>query len=200
MAAEILAALERIAVQGRPFAVGWHVVVAIAGAALLAGWRPSQRAAALWLTAPLASVAMAAVLGRSPFNAVVFAMLSLGLAVGAWRMGQRAVVAERGWPRVVAAAMIALGWCYPHFLAGEPAWSYLYAAPLGLLPCPTLSLLVGAAMLGGVTARGWRRALAAAGLFYGAFGAFVLGVTIDTILLAGAALLLARTFGGMKTD
>ena len=45
-----------------------------------------------------------------------------------------------------------------------------------------------------MTARGWLRALAAAGLFYGGFGAFVLGVTIDVMLLLGAATLLVTTF------
>lgn len=35
--------------------------------------------------------------------------------------------------------MLAIGWIYPHFLDG-PAVDYLHAAPVGLVPCPTLAV------------------------------------------------------------
>jgi hypothetical protein len=62
-----------------------------------------------------------------------------------------------------------------------------YGAPTGLVPCPTLSLMIGFALIaGGLAARTWSLTLAAAGVFYGAFGAARLGVTIDLALIAGA--------------
>ena len=75
---------------------------------------------------------------------------------------------------------------YPHFLVG-PAASYLYASPAGLLPCPTLAIAIGFALLGnGLGSRPWSLTLAAVGLFYGLFGVFRLGVYLDIALVGGA--------------
>jgi hypothetical protein len=41
-------------------------------------------------------------------------------------------------------------------------------------------------MCGQFGSRGWTLTLAAAGLVYGAIGVFVLGVTLDVVLLGGA--------------
>src|SRR5947207_257610 len=85
------------------------------------------------------------------------------------------------------AVMIAFGWLYPHFLEQRSPALYLVAAPMGLIPCPTLSLIIGLTFLaGGFGSRAWMFVLAAAGLFYGVFGAARLGVRIDLVLAAGA--------------
>ena len=85
--------------------------------------------------------------------------------------------------------MIAFGWGYPHFLEGHPT-SYLFAAPLGLLPCPSLSVASGFALLGnGLGARAWSITLSVLGLFYGLFGVLRLGVLIDIGLVGGAIVL-----------
>jgi hypothetical protein len=69
---------------------------------------------------------------------------------------------------------------------------YLYAAPTGVVPCPSLSLVVGFALLsGGLGSRAWSLALAIAGLFYGLFGVARLGVRLDIVLVGGSAALLA---------
>ena len=81
---------------------------------------------------------------------------------------------------------------YPHFLDGA-TWRYAYAAPLGLLPCPTLAFLIAVSlMVRGFESRAWISVLAPLGAIYGVIGVFTLGVTIDWALLAGAALLSAR--------
>src|SRR5678810_80921 len=81
--------------------------------------------------------------------------------------------------RTVGAAAIAFGWVYPHFLAGPPL-AYLYAAPFGLVPCPTLAVAIGFALLAGApNDRAWNLVLAALGLFYAAFGIARLGVWLD---------------------
>jgi hypothetical protein len=49
----------------------------------------------------------------------------------------------------IGVSMIAFGWLYPHFLESHPATTYLFAAPTGVIPCPTLSLVIGFALLSG---------------------------------------------------
>jgi len=89
--------------------------------------------------------------------------------------------------------MAAFGLVYPHFTHTASAIGYLYAAPTGLVPCPTLSLAIGVALIAdGLGSRAFALLLAAAGLFYGIFGVVRLGVTLDLGLIAGAAVLLAR--------
>lgn len=64
---------------------------------------------------------------------------------------------------------------------------WLYAAPTGIIPCPTLSIVIGFTLiLGGLRSRSWCLVLTTVGLFYGFFGAVRLGVKIDGILLLGA--------------
>ena len=88
---------------------------------------------------------------------------------------------------------VGFGWVYPHFLIGEPRAVYLVAAPVGLLPCPSLAVAVGFALLtGAVGTRTYRFTLATLGLFYGLFGVVRLGVALDGGLIA-ASLVLAAT-------
>lgn len=83
--------------------------------------------------------------------------------------------------------MIGFGWVYPHFLDNAALVEYLYAAPTGLIPCPTLSIVIGFTLiLGGLRSRAWCLVLTIVGLFYGVFGAARLGVKIDGVLLLGA--------------
>ena len=84
--------------------------------------------------------------------------------------------------------MIAFGWTYPHFLNVANPLEYFYAAPTGIIPCPTLSIIIGFTLaLGGLRSRSWCLVLAAVGFYYGFFGALWLGVKVDWILLLAAA-------------
>jgi hypothetical protein len=98
------------------------------------------------------------------------------------------------WSLIFGILMISFGWIYPHFLE-EGTWlKYLFAAPMGLIPCPTLSVTIGFAMLAnGFSSRIWSIVLVVIGVFYGLFGALRLGVHMDYVLLAGALLLLIQT-------
>jgi drug/metabolite transporter (DMT)-like permease len=67
---------------------------------------------------------------------------------------------------------------------------YLYSAPTGLIPCPTLSIVIGLAVaLRGLGSRTWSLVLCATAIFYGVYGAAHLGVTLDWVLLLGALML-----------
>lgn len=182
---EILSGLAAIANDWIAVAVAWHVAVAVALAAIAIGWRPHIRTARLLIAALPASVAIAALVHGNPFNGIVFAGATVLLISLALRDRVEAPLASPLWARWAGGAMIAFGWLYPHFLVGDP-WRYLYAAPLGLVPCPTLSMAIGLALLVPGGRRAWSLTLASIGVFYALFGALRLGVLIDFGLLAGA--------------
>jgi hypothetical protein len=192
---EILTGLARIANEGLAVAIGWHVVVAALLLALLLGWRPAQRWLAMGLALPLASVAAFAWRAGNPFNGSVFAVLAVGVALLGARASHEPVAPVRGWRAAAGALLLVYAWIYPHFLDGAAPTVYLYAAPVGLVPCPTLALVIALALMTSLDARrAQTRLLAGAGGFYALFGALRLGVWLDAGLLAGA---LALAIAGM---
>lgn len=189
--AEILQSLAHITERWRTLAIVWHVYYGVLVAGLLAGVRPSKPLAGVLLAIPLFSVSILAWLAANPFNGAVFALLGLALVVLAFTLRREPIAIGPVWAVVAGAVMIAFGWVYPHFVNTSSITEYLYAAPTGLIPCPTLSITIGLVLvLGGLDARAWPLVLAAVGIFYGVFGALRLGVTIDLVLLAGAVALI----------
>jgi hypothetical protein len=189
----ILDSLARVANEAFWFAVAWHAATALV-LALALQRRLQQRMLSWLLCAPLASVSAFACWSANPFNGSVFALLALLLALRARAAPREPVVIARGWPAIAGWLMIAFAWVYPHFLdTAQPALRYLYGAPLGLIPCPTLSLVIGLTLLTDAPA-GAAAALiaAAAGLFYGVWGVLRLHVLLDVALIVGALALLAR--------
>lgn len=189
---EILAGLQAISNQGFEFAVAWHLVVGAGMGALLLGWRPSPRLSGALLATPLVSVSAFAWAFHTPFNGAAFALLAAILAFIAVRTPLDEVKRHEKWATALGGVLVAFAWFYPHFLAR--AWiESLAGAPLGLIPCPTLSLVIGLSLMGqGPAGRGWGVTLGVAGLFYGLFGALRLGVMIDLVLLVGAVGLLVQ--------
>jgi hypothetical protein len=191
---QILSGLTGISNDWLWLAIAWHVVLAGALAAVAAGLRPPRRVAALLLCLPLASVSTLAFLASNPFNGSLFAALALALAVLCVTVPKAPISRGPAWSTAAGSLMVAFGWVYPHFLEGHSPVTYLYGAPLGLIPCPTLSAVIGLTLLaGGLDARAWPRVLAGGGLFYGLFGALRLGVMLDWVLVAGALALVIAT-------
>ena len=190
----ILASATTIANEWRTVAVAWHAVLLVLCTACACGWRPSPRVAAYVLSAPLLSVSAAAWAWGNPFNGTVFAALFLVVVRLARRLSADPV--SFGTPILVTLGivLVAFGWGYPHFLKTDHWMTYAYAAPLGVLPCPTLSVAIGATLICGLLGSvAWSVTLAAAGLVYGAIGVFVLGVQLDYALLAGALVLVGAS-------
>jgi hypothetical protein len=196
----ILSELARIANDASTVAIAWHLVLLVALIGLGAGWRPSKRFAGLLLTLPLLSSAVMAALYGNPFNAGVMGLVSAVLMLRAARLPNTQVTAS---PRAllgVGAALVTFGWVYPHFLRTDSAWQYVVAAPVGLVPCPSLAIAIGLAIAGrGLGDRQWSLTLALAGLFYGLFGSFRLGVWLDLALAAGAGVLIWVGFHHSKS-
>jgi hypothetical protein len=188
--AEILEGLARIANDAVAYAIAWHVAVALVLVAVLAGWTPSRRTSALLLSAPLASASAFAWFYGNPFNGLLLAAVALATAMAAWGASTRPATPGPSWTLLAGEALVAFAWVYPHFLSDRPLLDYLYASPMGVIPCPSISLSIGFALLAGLPG-GRRHAfiLVLAGGFYSLFGALRLGVWLDLVLLGGAVAL-----------
>ena len=193
--ADILSGLSTIANDMIVLAIVWHVLAAAAIIGIIIGWRPSKRSGASLLSIPLLSVGIIALRYDNPFNGVVFLFFSVVLLVLASRLPKKRIQKAPIWAFIFGIFMILFGWIYPHFLQDGTWLKYLYAAPMGLIPCPTLSLTIGFAMLAnGFSSRVWSIVLVIIGIFYGLFGALRLGVHLDFVLLSGSLLLLIQVF------
>ena len=131
---------------------------------------------------------------HNPFNGAVCGAVSLALLTIAHGLPDEPLPIAP-WSSVLAGgAFVAFGWTYPHFVDTTHWALYLIVAPLGLVPCPTLTAMIGLTLiLGGLRSTAWNVTLAGAGLLYAVIGVFWLGVTIDLVLLAGATTLVAAT-------
>ena len=190
---DILSGLSTVANDMIGLAIVWHVLAAAAIVGILFGWRPSKRSGASLLSIPLLSVGIIALRYDNPFNGVVFLFFSVVLLVLASRLPKKRIQKAPIWAFIFGIFMILFGWIYPHFLQDGTWLKYLYAAPMGLIPCPTLSFTIGFAMLAnGFSSRVWSIVLVIIGVFYSLFGALRLGVHLDFVLLAGSLLLLIQ--------
>lgn len=191
----IVQQLTTISNEWRTLAIGWHAVGAIALLAVAAGWQPSRTIVARLIVVPCWSVAALAWYYGNPFNGVVFTSLGVALTIIAVTMARVTPSAASKFERRVGAVLIVFGLIYPHFLDARSWLATVYESPFGLIPCPTLSVVAGVSLLvHGFDSRAWASILAAALAFYGLFGAVVLSVRIDVVLLAGALGLLRLAF------
>lgn len=194
----VLAAATAIANEWRALAAAWHI--AVAALAVMLWRRVDGRSIAAVLALMPFSVATLAAWSGNPFNATIFAAVGLAMLTLAATSVSAQLSFDTGRYGATGATMCAVGWAYPHFLDG-PAWQYLYAAPLGLLPCPTLAFLIGVSLLtNSFGSKTWSLLLGSLGLFYGLAGVFALRVAIDWFLVAGAAVLLARAAAPLQVE
>lgn len=179
---EILSQLSFLAQSYLWLAILWHLVVFVV--MTRKGWRPKQRHAAQLLLLPLISVSLLGWVHGNPFQGLVFLCLSIALGVISFQLANRPVSLHRKWTFPVGVFALLYALVYPHFLAEKSAWLYLVAAPVGVIPCPTLSLVFGFSLLfSGFYSRAWQGVCGLVGLFYAIFGIFVLGVWLDLGLL-----------------
>jgi len=196
---EILAGLTWLANEYTGIAIAWHIITLMLIAALFAGWKPGNNLMILILASPLITVSVLASLQGNYFNAGVFAFLVIMSLYVTLRSGNETIKGNRSWPDIIGLLLIIFGLFYPEFLNTNSTLEYAYAAPTGLIPCPTLAILTGFALLyNGFGSVRWAMILAISGMFYGLFGVFYLKMYIDWILIAGAFILLLNTFIAAK--
>lgn len=190
---EILNGLQAIVNDNSPVAIAWHVVLYVLIIALLARWLPSNKLLLMLLCLPVMSVAIMAFAGGNPFNGMLFSILTaLAFIFGLKASGQPLQTSGLVF-MLIGILMIAFGLLYPHFGQEGSIVRYLYASPVGLIPCPTLSLLVGFLLLyNGFGSQAATLTFVIFGLFYGIFGVLKLGVFLDLFLVFGSVSLLVK--------
>ena len=189
----LLAELGAIANDWRWLAITWHLLFGGLFFTLFAGWRPQARLLGCVLAAALLSVGAVAWLSGNPFNGTMFAALGASLVWSAMRFRSMSVTFARSRWVGAGGGLILFGWIYPHFVRTESWLTYLYASPFGVLPCPTLAVVIGMTLIfRHLSATSWQAVIMAAGLLYGAVGVFRLGVALDWGLLLASAMLGAR--------
>jgi len=196
---EILTTLSLASNKFTSVSILWHVIVLVFAVFLISGKKFNTKHVSAGLSLMLLSVGIIAVLSSNPFNAIMFALAALLFGIITLKFKPEPV--KLSWDFVSVAGMIMLifGFVYPHFLIDAPFYKYLYASPLGLIPCPTLSAFIGfTLLLHGFGSKKWMITAALIGLFYGIFGVFRLKVTIDAVLIAGAAFLMV--YGVLKKN
>jgi hypothetical protein len=197
---DIINGLQSIVDDNSAFAVIWHCVFYILIAALALKWTPSNKLSGLLTCLPLISVAIFGWLTGNPFNGTVFSIATILMFIfGLKASGQPINYSQ--FPFIIAGIlMITFGLVYPHFIKPDSIIKYLYASPAGLIPCPTLSVLIGFLLLyNGFGSQPITLTLILLGLFYGIFGVLKLRVYLDLFLLFGTLTLLVKYLLSIRT-
>jgi hypothetical protein len=186
----ILAAATTTANDWHALAIVWHVLLASFILTLGIGAHPRGALLGYLLILPLVSVSLLAWNSGNPFNGLMFALLAVALTLVARRFPPRRIQFMTSAWFAPGTLVVVFGWIYPHFLSTDRWMTYAYAAPFGLLPCPTLSVLIGMTLVLGMhRSVAWSMPLIVGGVVYGVIGVFALGVALDYGLLAGTAML-----------
>ena len=192
---QILNGLREITNTWQAVAIFWHVYFGALILAFVAGVRPSKWIAGLLLGFPLLSVSAVAWLSSNPFNGIIFAALGILFLLVAVKLSRDDIHAAFPWYFIPGAFLFGFGWIYPHFLEAPIYIAYLYSTPTGIIPCPTLSIVIGSLlMLDGLGSRKLCIILGVAGLYYGATGFAQLHVLIDSVLVIGAIVIVICAF------
>lgn len=190
---EIIAGLQAIVNNNILIATLWHVAIFGLIISLFFNWNPSNKLMAILFCLPVLSVCVLAWLSGNPFNGTLFAVLAVLIIISGLKASSQPITFSQLAFLVIGILMIVFALLYPHFLESGSFIKYLYASPVGLIPCPTLSLLIGFALVcNGFGSNAFTITLIVYGLFYGLFGVFRLGVTLDIGLIIGALSLLVK--------
>ncbi len=192
MPQSILGELTEIANNWRPLAYVWHAYFTVATLSVIWRLRPTRRFTGVVLALPLLSAGALAWSTANLFSGTTFALSGTALVYVAARLPLGHINIAPWWMVIPGTAMFLFGWVYPHFLESTTPIQYLNAAPTGLVPCPTLSIVIGATLvLDGLQSLRWSLVLGIMGLLYGAVGVLYLSVGIDLLLFLGAMTLIA---------
>jgi hypothetical protein len=197
---QILSGLKSITNTWWQLAFFWHIYFGAIVIALIFGVRLSKRLSGILLSLPILSVSFVAWISLNPFNGILYALIGILMIIFSIKLPREKVSIAPLWIIIPGIIMFIFGWVYPHFLEYSSSFAYLYAAPTGLIPCPTLSIVIGLMLiLNGLESRALMLLLGIIGLYYGITGVIQLGVLIDLILLLGAIMILIVAFARKRT-
>jgi len=190
---DILKGLQSIVNDYASFAIIWHGLFYLLIAALILKWQPSNKLFGLMLTLPILSVAVFAWISGNPFNGSIFSITAILLIFFGFKANNQAIDYSQLTFIIAGILMILFGLIYPHFISPDSPLKYLYASPAGLIPCPTLSVIIGFLLLyNGFGSQPLTITFIILGLFYGIFGVLKLAVYLDLFLLFGTITLLIK--------
>jgi uncharacterized membrane protein HdeD (DUF308 family) len=168
-------------------------------AALIAKWQPSNKILGVLICLPLLSVAVFAWLSGNPFNGILFTIMAILIIIFGFKASNQPITISQVPFMVVGIFMIVFGLVYPHFISADSFLKYLYASPVGLIPCPTLSIIIGFLLLyNGFGSQSITLTFIIFGLFYGIFGVLKLAVYLDVFLVFGTIALIVKYFITLK--
>jgi hypothetical protein len=196
---DILTGLQTIVNEYSIFAIIWHALFYLMLVAIIFKWQPTNILMGLLICIPLLSVAIFAWLTGNPFNGVLFSLMTVLILFFAVKASNEPITVSQVPFMIIGILMIVFGLIYPHFISANSFLKYLYVSPVGLVPCPTLSILIGILLLyNGLGSQSLTLTFVVFGLFYGLFGAFKLSVYLDIFLIFGSISLLIKYFLPLK--
>jgi hypothetical protein len=138
-------------------------------------------------------------LSGNPFNGSLFIILAILILIFGSKASTKPIRVAQLPFAIAGIAMILFGLIYPHFIETNSVFEYLYKTPVGLIPCPTLSILIGFVLLfNGFGSHSLTLTLIVFGLFYGIFGVLKLAVYLDIFLVLGTTALLTKFLRSFK--
>jgi hypothetical protein len=196
---EIINGLHTIVNDYSIFAIIWHAVFYFLIAGLIAKWHPSNKLFGVLLCLPLVSVALFAWLSGNPFNGFIFSAMAILIFIFGIKASNQPIQLSQLPFMITGILMVVFGLVYPHFISADSFLKYFYTSPVGLIPCPTLSILIGFLLLyNGFGSQSITITFIAFGLFYGIFGVLKLAVYLDVFLILGSITLLVKYFIPIK--
>ena len=197
---EILSNLKAIANDFSILAIIWHIILYAALIALIAKWAPTNKQLGILICILLTSVAIMAWINSNPFNGTLFSIATALCLILIIRTAPN-VLSYSQLPFMVSGIlMIAFAMVYPHFVNTNAYFTYLYQSPVGLIPCPTLSIIIGLLLVySGFGSAPILIVFIVFGYFYGLFGVFKLGVLLDLFLVFGTSALLLKYILSIKS-
>jgi len=196
---EIINGLQSVVNDYSTFAIVWHAIFYFLLIGLIAKWQPSNKLFGVLLCLPLVSVALFAWLSGNPFNGFIFSIMAILIFIFGIKSSNQPIQVSQFPFMVTGILMIVFGLIYPHFISANSFLKYLYTSPVGLIPCPTLSILIGFLLLyNGFGSQPITITFIAFGLFYGIFGVLKLAVYLDIFLILGSIALLIKHFIPLK--
>lgn len=161
-----------------------HVLIyGVLAAIFLSGYKQKRIIFDSLIAVLFISVAAISILNSNPFNFLTFAILSVFAVIELFKAKNDITFKPFNLNTLVCMTIILVGLWYPHFVNVHPALMLLLA-PTGIIPCPTLMVVLGLLnLIYPKVNKGLYAATSLIGAFYGITGVLLLKVYLDIPLL-----------------
>jgi hypothetical protein len=186
---QILEQLTRLATEGRMLGLIWHLALLVGLALVVAKKWESRASLAVAAVFPMFTASLVAFAVGNWVNGLVLDLGALTMVVISRKFTGTPIEIGRPIPFTVGVATMLYAVFYTHFTSIH-SWTDVWMTPIGVLPCPTMALVIGLGLMaGGFRSRAWSLTAAVLGLGYSLFGVFVLKVQWDLGLFAASVVM-----------